>query len=212
DRAKKLVEYLGDTDAVLIRAKEDFDRGEYQWVAEITNILVFADPENMNARYLCADALEQLGYQAESGPWRNAYLSAASELRGGTNTDPATRANGNADAIAHMSPDMILEYLGILVDSSVIQDLSFKANIVLPDSRYLLIVRNGVVLYERDAQAADADVTWTTNKPGLFSIIQKSREGIAAYVKQDGDESLLSRLVDAVTVFADNRFFEIVEP
>ena len=57
-----------NTDAVLEKAKEDFAKGEYQWVAQITNTLVFADPENMDARYLCADALEQLGYQAESGP------------------------------------------------------------------------------------------------------------------------------------------------
>ena len=91
DYAKKLVEYFGDTDAVLEKAKEDFAKGEYQWVAQITNTLVFADPENTDARYLCADALEQLGYQAESGPWRSAYLCAAQELRNGTNTDDATR-------------------------------------------------------------------------------------------------------------------------
>ena len=50
-------------------------------MAQITNTLVFADPEDTDARYLCADALEQLGYQAESGPWRSAYLCAAQELR-----------------------------------------------------------------------------------------------------------------------------------
>ena len=84
DYAQKLVEYFGDTDAVLEKAKEDFAKGEYQWVAQITNTLVFADPENTDARYLCADALEQLGYQAESGPWRSAYLCAAQELRNGS--------------------------------------------------------------------------------------------------------------------------------
>ena len=83
DSAEKWVEYLGDTDQVLRMAKADFDKGEYQWVAEVTNTIVFADPENEAARLLCADALEQLGYQAESGPWRNAYLTAALELRQG---------------------------------------------------------------------------------------------------------------------------------
>lgn len=43
--SKKLVEYLGDTDKVLEMAKKDFDKGEYQWVAQITNTLVYADPE-----------------------------------------------------------------------------------------------------------------------------------------------------------------------
>ena len=77
------MEYLGDVDAVLEHAQADFEAGEYQWVAEITNGLVFADPSNEAARLLCADALEQLGYQAESGTWRNAYLTAALELREG---------------------------------------------------------------------------------------------------------------------------------
>lgn len=53
----------------------------HQWVATVTNHLGFAEPKNTDARYLCADALEQLAYQTENGLWRNAYLSAAVELR-----------------------------------------------------------------------------------------------------------------------------------
>ena len=140
DYAQKLVEYFGDTDAVLEKAKEDFAKGEYQWVAQITNTLVFADPENTDARYLCADALEQLGYQAESGPWRSAYLCAAQELRNGTNTDDATRSSGNGDVFLHMTPDMILDYLGIFVDTTKIPDLTFTANIILPVGIYVLRV------------------------------------------------------------------------
>lgn len=52
-------------------------------MAQITNILIQADPNNQQARYLCADALEQLGYQCESVLWRNAYLTGAKELREG---------------------------------------------------------------------------------------------------------------------------------
>ena len=43
-----------------------------------------ADPTNTAARDLQADALEQLGYQAESATFRNAYLQGAQELRNGT--------------------------------------------------------------------------------------------------------------------------------
>ena len=48
--AKKLVAYLGDTGRVLEMARADYEKGEYQWVAQITNTLVFADPENREAR------------------------------------------------------------------------------------------------------------------------------------------------------------------
>ena len=198
DYAQKLVEYFGDTDAVLEKAKEDFEKGEYQWVAQITNTLVFADPENMDAGYLCADALEQLGYQAESGLWRNAYLCAAQELRNGTNTDDATRSSGNGDVFLHMTPDMILDYLGIFVDTTKISDLTFTANIILPEGNYVLRVKNGVLLYQKDAQDADADVTWTTKRAGLLSIVQKNAENVAALIEQEGDETCLTRLMDAV--------------
>ena len=212
DYAKKLVEYFGDTDAVLEKAKEDFAKGEYQWVAQITNTLIFADPENTDARYLCADALEQLGYQAESGPWRSAYLCAAQELRNGTNTDDATRSNGNGDVFLHMTPDMILDYLGIFVDTTKISDLTFTANIILPEGNYVLRVKNGILLYQKDTQDPDADVTWTTKRAGLLSIVQKNAENVAALIEQEGDETCLMRLMDAVTVSSEYKYFNIIEP
>lgn len=210
--AEKLVSYLGDTDEVLRKAKEDFDNGEYQWVAQLTNTLVYADPSNTDARYLCADALEQLAYQAESGPWRNAYLCAASELRNGTNSDPATRANGVADAIAHMTPEMIFDYLGILTDTEKASDMNFTVNIVLPTGSYVLRAVNGVLLYQTDTKADEADAAWTTNRLGLLSIVQKNRDAAAKLIVQEGDESCLASLMDAVTVLNDYRYFNIIEP
>ena len=212
ERAKKFVEYLGDVDEVLSKAKEDYEKGEYQWVAELTNMLVFADPENQDARYLCADALEQLAYQAESGTWRNAYLCAAQELRFGTNTDPATRATTSGGITSHMTPEMIMQYLGIYTDSNKIEDLSFTANIVLPEESYVLVVKNGVVLYEQGSLHEMADTVWTTNRKGLFGIATNNREVIDAEVTQEGDTTLLDQLMEGNTVADMDRFFHIIEP
>lgn len=212
ESAKKYVEYLGDVSEVLRKAREDYGKGEYQWVAEITNVLVYADPENTDARLLCADALEQLGYQAESGTWRNAYLCAAQELRFGPNTDEATRASTGGGLIRHMTPDMILQYLGIITDTMKIQDLSFTANIILPGANYALIVKNGVILYEKDALLENAEATWTTNKLGLFGIIQKNEDAVKANLTQEGDETLLSQLISGIAGFGNAKFFAIVEP
>ena len=79
--ASKYVEFMGGADAVLRKARAAFEAGDYRWVAEVVNHLVFADPDNKDARDLQADTLEQLGYQAEAGPWRNNYLTGAKELR-----------------------------------------------------------------------------------------------------------------------------------
>ena len=88
DAAKRYVEFMGGADAALDKARGAFELGDYRWVAEVVNHVVFADPDNQAARDLQADALEQLGYQAESGPWRNFYLTAAQELRHGVRQLP----------------------------------------------------------------------------------------------------------------------------
>lgn len=212
DSAKKYVEYLGDTDEVLRKAKADFDKGEYQWVAEITNVLVYADPENKDARYLCADALEQLGYQAESGTWRNAYLTAAKELREGTMSDQSKRATQSSDTQKEMSAEMMLDYLGIRLDSNAAQDLNFTANIVLTDTneKFLVTVQSGVLLYQKDKQADDADVTWTMPKAGMFAIISKDSEQQQALIKTEGDSSILDELCSYIVDF--DFYFNIIEP
>jgi alkyl sulfatase BDS1-like metallo-beta-lactamase superfamily hydrolase len=83
EAAKKYVEYMGGADAIIGKAKADFDKGEYRWVAEALKQVVFADPDNKEGKELLADAYEQMGYQAESGPWRSIYLQGAYELRNG---------------------------------------------------------------------------------------------------------------------------------
>lgn len=115
--AEKFIKYVGSTEKIIEYAKEDYEKGEYQWVATVTNHIVFAEPENMEARYLCADALEQLGYQAESALWRNAYLSAAIELREPEiNKNRDFRAMDNRDYIAYVSSSLLLDHLGINFD------------------------------------------------------------------------------------------------
>ena len=83
EASTRYVEYMGGAAAVLARARRDMEGGEYRWVAEAANHVVFADPVNQEARDLLADCFEQLGYQAEAGTWRNIYLSGAQELRDG---------------------------------------------------------------------------------------------------------------------------------
>lgn len=210
DSAKKFVEYFGDIDAVLARAAQDFDAGEYQWVAQVTNLIVFADPENEVARLLCADALEQLGYRAESGTWRNAYLTGAKELRFGVDSDPKYRATGSADIQRAMEPAMMLDYLGILIDANAAQDLDLRINLAFTDEEpYLLVVRSGVVLYERGAQDESADATLTMERLGMFAILNRDEEAQKS-ITIEGDQDVIAKLTEHMVAF--EFFFNIVEP
>lgn len=211
ESARKFVEYFGDVDAVLAKAAKDFEEGAYQWVAEVTNLVVFADPGNRAARLLCADALEQLGFQAESSPWRNAYLTGAKELRDGVDADPKYRATGSSDIQRAMTPSMMLDYLGILLDANAAENLNLTVNLAFTDEDpYLLTVRSGVVLYERETQAADADATLTMPRLGMFAILNRDADTQAASIAVEGDQDVITKLTEHLTAF--DFFFNIVEP
>ena len=209
--AKKLVEYLGDADRVLEMARADYEKGEYQWVAQIANTLVFADPTNQDARYLCADALEQLGYQAESGAWRNAYLTAALELRNGTENYPQTGRIGVGTTAQGMDAQTMLDYMGILLDAEKLADKSFTVNLKFTDGEdYLLKVHHGVLLYYKGASET-ADLTLSTGRAGILAIANGNRENIEKLVTlEGGDEALFQTLCESMT--APELYFHIIEP
>lgn len=214
DSAKKWVEYLGDVDEVLRMAKDDFDNGEYQWVAEVTNVIVFADPTNEAARLLCADALEQLGYQSESGPWRNVYLTGALELREGNQSQAVSRNSFDSSLLFEMTPEMIFDYMAILMDKQNLSDQNFCINLTLTDlgSQYLIQIKNGVLLVYKDMQNEDADVTLTCPKNALLYILSNNQEGLAT-LPTEGDASLLTLLAENMNQFSMTGFtFNIIEP
>ena len=212
DYAAKLVEYLGDTDKVLELAQADYDKGEYQWVAQITNTLVYADPENTKARLLCADALEQLGYQAESGAWRNAYLVAAFELRNGTKFYPATTTLGVGSTAQNMDVQTMLDYMGIMLDAAKLADKTFTVNLVLSDAEdYLLKIQNGVLLYYEGEQDEHADITIRAKRLGILAIANRNADAMSRTIDAvEGNAALYDALCKSMTQFS--LYFNIVEP
>lgn len=216
ESAKKWVEYMGDTNEVLRKAKEDFDKGEYRWVAEVTNTIVFADPENTAARLLCADALEQLGYQAESGPWRNAYLTAALELRNGNSVDTTANTLTDGSLQREMTASMIIDYMGILLDKQAMAEKDFTINVYLPDvdEAHGLQVKNGILLHYEHAPRPEADVTIRCPKNALLYILSNNAEGVSQAIQVEGDAALLTAFMEAMNQFKVSvpPSFNIVEP
>lgn len=209
DTAKKLVEYLGSTDAVLRKARKDFEKGDYQWVAQITKELVFADPSNQKARNLCADALEQLGYQAESGAWRNAYLMGAAELRKGNLSGLARTANGLGSAMKEMTVDMLLDYISILTDANAAQNDDVTLNLIVTDvnEKFYVIRKNGILLSYSGENRPDAQATVTCKRLQLLALMQGQQAG---QVQVSGDATALKRLLAYASKF--EKTFNVIEP
>ena len=209
DTAKKLVEYLGSTDAVLRKARKDFEKGDYQWVAQITKELVFADPSNQKARNLCADALEQLGYQAESGAWRNAYLMGAAELRKGNLSGLARTANGLGSAMKEMTVDMLLDYISILTDANAAQNDDVTLNLIVTDvnEKFYVTRKNGILLSYSGENRLDAQATVTCKRLQLLALMQGQQAG---QVQVSGDATALKRLLAYASKF--EKTFNVIEP
>ena len=186
DAAKKYVDYMGGADAIMQKAKTDYAQGNYRWVAQVTNNIVFADPSNKDARNLEADALEQMGYQAESGPWRNFYLTGAQELRNGV-VKGATPNTASPDTVKAMSPEMFFDYLAVHINGEKAANAQavFNVDLGADGGKYKLELENGVLNHSADAQASNADASITLNRATLNKIILKEESLKQAEEKGD---------------------------
>ena len=205
---------MGGADAVLEKARASFDKGDYRWVAQVVNHVVFADPENEAAKDLKAEALEQLGYRAESGPWRNFYLTGAQELRNGVAELP-TPNTASPDTVRAMTLDMVFDYLGVRLDSARAADANITLNFDFGDEgKYLVDLENGVLNHTAGVEAEDPDATVALSRSALDDILlqQTSMDDAvnAGDVKVDGDKAKLGELVSCLDSF--KFWFNIVTP
>lgn len=212
DAAKKYVEYMGGAEVILRLAQADYDKGEYAWVAEVLNRVVFADPQNMEARALLADALEQLGYQAESAIWRNAYIQGATELRHGTPLASDYQFI-SVDMVSAMTLDLILDFLAIKYDGIKCQDDDFTFNVKLTDSleQAHVMVRNSVINYRlADAENAlpEADITISAAKLGFVKML--NTKALTDKTQIEGDSEQFVSFLENTDTFT--RDFGIVLP
>jgi alkyl sulfatase BDS1-like metallo-beta-lactamase superfamily hydrolase len=145
---------------VMQKSKADFDKGEYRWVAEAMKHVVFANPGNAEAKGLLADTYEQLGYQAESGPWRSVYLQGAFELRNGIPQSGGINP-ASPDTIRAMPPEMLFDYLAVRLNGPKSAGKKIGLNIAFTDLKkeYGLDVENAVLHYGKPLAKPDAKLT-----------------------------------------------------
>lgn len=209
EEAKYITEYMGGADAAMQKLAKDYEAGRYELVASIAHYLVFADPTNMKAREMEADALEQLGYQAESGPARNAYLMGAQELR---STEPLQGMTTiSADVISAMSLSQLLDYIAARLNSQEADGENFKMNLVINDTadKALVQVKNSVLNYWLNESSEDADVTIYMPRKTLEQLALNPSVPPAG-VTTTGDSSVFERFTGMLDMF--NPGFNIILP
>jgi alkyl sulfatase BDS1-like metallo-beta-lactamase superfamily hydrolase len=213
--ARKQVEYMGGAAAVIARARDDFAKGEYRWVASVMKEVVYADPANAEARALAADALEQLGYQVEAAPWRNEYLVGALELRDGVPKLPASRTL-TADALKAVSLELFFDFLGVRLNGSRAEGKHIVLNWTFTDlgETHVLNLENSALTHRLGPARAQADASLTLTRATLDAIVLKQTTfadaATSGSLKIDGDAAKPAELFGLLDDF--NPSFAIVTP
>jgi alkyl sulfatase BDS1-like metallo-beta-lactamase superfamily hydrolase len=197
EAAKRYVAAMGGAEAVLSKAREAADIGEYRWAAELADRVIFSDIDNRQAQLLQADILEQLGYQAESATWRNAYLTAVLELRKGNFGEAklGMRDNSGRYAVPHL-----LDVMSVRLVPDRAAGKRFKVNIDVTDlnEHHVLSLSNSVLVHEAGVIDKDADATLTMDKATLWALLsgQKTADQLIreAKLKTSGRTSFLDGL------------------
>jgi alkyl sulfatase BDS1-like metallo-beta-lactamase superfamily hydrolase len=162
--APRYVEFMGGRDQVLEKAQRSFDRGEYRWAATVLNHLVFAQPDDAEARGLLAKCYDQLGYQAESGPWRDFYLTGALELRHGA-PPPAVNLAAAMEVLRRMPVARFFDSMAARLNGPSADGKQLVLNFVFTDldESYVLTLENAVLHHRRrdPDPAANATVRLT---------------------------------------------------
>jgi alkyl sulfatase BDS1-like metallo-beta-lactamase superfamily hydrolase len=176
EQSRRYVEFMGGAEAVLARARESFEEGDYRWVAEVVNHVVFAEPENRAARELQAAALEQLGYGAENATWRNFFLMGATELREGIGGTPT--ATAPPDIVANLSVEQLLDAMAIRLDGPRAAEQRLRIDWVIaePDEEHALTVRNGVLRHRPGRHEPAAEATLQVDRDALNQLLLKTAD------------------------------------
>ena len=201
---ERYVAFMGGADEVLRKARESFDAGDYRWVAQVVNHVIFADPHNTEARQLQADAFEQMGYQAESATWRNAYLQGAHELRNGYLEFPLAMGRQIGHA---MTAEQIIDAIGMRFDPDSFGPDAARINVHLTDvgEHHVIGVARQAVHHDPDTTDPQAQVSVALTRETLVLILGALTTLPDAVDAGDavieGDADVLHGFLDALQVF-----------
>ncbi|YBW40258.1 MBL fold metallo-hydrolase [Nitrobacter sp. TKz-YC01] len=213
DSAPLYVEMMGGSAKIITKSEELLAQGKYLLATEILNKLVFAEPQNQQARRLLADAYEQLGYQAESTSVRNSFLQGAFELRNGLPGGVPPRSTG-PDVVRAMSTAQWLDFIAISMDPKKAEGMQFTINLVTPDNgeQYTIELSNATLTNIKGVQAKNPSLTVTANRSDLNQVMmgRASFDDLIASGKArfEGDRSGFDRLRAILVPFTPD--FEIL--
>jgi len=214
DLSKRYIAAMGGEKKALEVARKAFDDVDYRWTVEVTNRIVFANPENAAAKSLEADAFEQLGYQAEAGTWRDAYLVGARELRQGVIKPPVSTQG--PDVVRGMDNELLFDFIALRLNHEKTDGMKANVQVEFTDLKetWALELSNSVLNNTKGRILKNPDVKLTLTRPAFLAMLLQGKKlpdlVKAEMVAVEGDPQVFASVFANVETF--DPFFNIVTP
>lgn len=213
EEAKRWIAALGGAENALTQGREAFDAGDYRWAARLLQTLLFAEPDNAEARQWLASTYEQLGFQAEGGTWRNIYLSAAQDLRDPPDTEAL--ATTSVELLAAIPTIDLFNALATRFNPAKMQGEESVLQFSFPDTgEDVTVDLRKSVLFPRIGVAKDAATTLSLER-GTFNRLLAQQVTLPELIGSgeailEGNAAALQAMFGALDT--PDPLFEIVEP
>jgi len=207
EEGRRWVKLLGGTTAALAKAQELADDGDFRFAATLLGHVIFADPDNREARALQARVFRLLAYGCENATWRNFYLTGAQELLGGA---APTQRSGGGRMLAALTVEQLLDTLAIRVNGPLAWDLDIHMSWRLTDEDavYDVHLARGVLVHYKGTEVnPGAGLVLMLTRGQLVGLMaSRTLDGIT----HDGDPRLLADLFGVLE--APDPAFAVVAP
>ncbi len=182
ESAIRYIEMMGGIERVVEQAQLAFnnandDTGAYRWVAELLNKAVFFDPDHTAAKALLARTYDQLGYQSESAPWRDVYLTAAYELRHG-GPEKGIDIALMRDVLLETPVERFFDTLSVRLNGPKAEgeNYAIKINFSDKDLSYVLNIENSVLYHQSTKSWNSSQLDNTGSKQAINATLNVKHE------------------------------------
>ncbi|MEM7083566.1 MAG: alkyl sulfatase dimerization domain-containing protein [Pseudomonadota bacterium] len=179
ERAQHVQALAGGFDALTTALANADERGEHQWVLELSDHVLRLDPTHEAARSARVRALIARGQNASNPNERQYYLSSALELRDGVRFTPLDTSS--EVLLAQLPMTTLFDSLSVNLRAEDVLETEIKVNLFFTDTEqwWSLWVRRGVLEVKKSALEG-ADIEVHTDEMSLKRLLGGKRNVVAA--------------------------------
>ncbi|MFP9126201.1 alkyl sulfatase dimerization domain-containing protein [Niallia sp. BSM11] len=196
--AQKMADLAGGNNRLLKEATNAVENGEFQWAAQLADMLLSLLPENDQALQVKIRALTELGLRSYNSNNRSYYLSQAKELQNGV---PFLNNRSNHSAYAEKMPiRAFFQQMTILLQPEKCEHRALSISLTNTDDQkqHILVIRNGIIdiqegcLTNPDITVATSSSIW---KEIILGILNPNDAANNAGFQLTGDAVSFSQFV-----------------